>query len=90
MKITRIIPEELNELLTAIEREKINGVLFLSGDRHHTELTKVSRAGTYPLYDLTSSPLTSGSHADDGEPNTARVPRNTCQRAEFFGAAFYR
>lgn len=75
--------EELNELLTAIEREKIDGVLFLSGDRHHTELTKVPRAGTYPLYDLTSSPLTSGTHADNGEPNTARVPGTLVNERNF-------
>jgi alkaline phosphatase D len=35
-------------------------VLFLSGDRHFTELSKLERNGTYPLYDWTVSPLTSG------------------------------
>ena len=33
--------------------------MFLSGDRHFTELLKVERPGTYPLYEFTSSPLTS-------------------------------
>jgi len=40
----------------------INGVLFLTGDRHHSEIIKVEREGTYPLYDITCSPLTSGTH----------------------------
>ncbi len=40
-------------------RNRINGVMFLSGDRHRTELLKVERPGTYPLYELTCSPLTS-------------------------------
>jgi alkaline phosphatase D len=76
-------PDEMNELLTAIERENISGVLFLSGDRHHTELTKLERKGTYPLYDLTSSPLTSSSHADDGEQNTLRVQGTLVNQRNF-------
>ena len=39
--------------------QKIDGVVFLSGDRHFTELLKIDRPGTYPLYEFTSSPLTS-------------------------------
>lgn len=50
---------ELEELLDFIESEKISGVVFLTGDRHFTELLKVEREGMYPLYDFTCSPLTS-------------------------------
>ena len=39
--------------------QKIDGVLFVSGDRHFSELLKIERAGAYPLYEFTSSPLTS-------------------------------
>jgi alkaline phosphatase D len=39
--------------------QRIDGVLFLSGDRHFTELLKIDRPGTYPIYEFTSSPLTS-------------------------------
>jgi alkaline phosphatase D len=39
--------------------QRIDGVVFLSGDRHFSELLKVERLGTYPLYEFTSSPLTS-------------------------------
>ena len=67
-------PEERERLLSAIRDEKISGVFFLSGDRHMTELTILERAGTYPLYDLTVSPLTSGAFARGGEEkNTLRV-----------------
>ena len=52
--------EENQGLFKAIENAKIPGVLFVSGDRHHTILHKKERSGTYPLYDLTVSPLTSG------------------------------
>ena len=37
----------------------IEGVVFFTGDRHHTELLKINRPGSYPLYEYTSSPLTS-------------------------------
>lgn len=50
---------ERNKLFAAITAAKVPGVVFLSGDRHHSELTRMDRPGTYPLYDLTVSPLTS-------------------------------
>jgi alkaline phosphatase D len=53
-------PVEYNELMNFIQDNNINGVVFLTGDRHHSEIIKADRAGTYPLYDITSSPLTSG------------------------------
>ena len=55
-------PAELDELKKFIKDNKINGVLFFDGDRHHSEVIEVKQAGMYPLYDVTSSPLTSGSH----------------------------
>ncbi|MEA5458933.1 alkaline phosphatase D family protein [Arcicella sp. LKC2W] len=52
---------ERQELLKKITDAKIKGVLFFTGDRHHTVLQKLDRSGAnYPLYDLTVSPLTSG------------------------------
>ena len=59
-------PDERKKLLDAIVAEKIEGVIFLDGDRHHTELSKYTPSGFYPLYDLTISPLTSGAY--DGDP----------------------
>jgi alkaline phosphatase D len=59
-------PAEYYELMDFLKENKINGVLFLTGDRHHTEIIKVNREGTYPLYDITASPLTSGTHKFDG------------------------
>jgi alkaline phosphatase D len=42
-----------------LDTQRIDGVLFVSGDRHFSELLKIDRAGAYPLYEFTSSPLTS-------------------------------
>lgn len=68
-----VYPVERRKLIERITSAKIPGVLFLSGDRHHAELTKLERPGTYPLYDLTTSPLTAGTHNPGKEPNTLRV-----------------
>ncbi len=59
-------PVELHELLNFIRDNKIEGVVFLDGDRHHSEVIKIQDKGMYPLYDVTASPLTSGSNFFSG------------------------
>jgi alkaline phosphatase D len=59
-------PLEYNELMDFIREEKIEGVLFFTGDRHHSEVIKVQHKGLYPLYDVTCSPLSSGTHKFGG------------------------
>jgi alkaline phosphatase D len=79
-------PAERQRLFDALAAEGIPGVVFLSGDRHHTELTRLERPGTYPLYDLTVSPLSAGVSAPPAdERNTARV-EGTLVNALNFGA----
>ncbi|MFC3856280.1 alkaline phosphatase D family protein [Chitinophaga sp. GCM10012297] len=53
-------PVEYQSFMDFLERHSIPGILFLTGDRHHSEVVKLPRKGNYPLYDITSSPLTSG------------------------------
>lgn len=62
-------PIEFNELIEFLKEEKVNGVLFLTGDRHHSEIIRYDRADAYPLYDITSSPLTSGVSRVSNEGN---------------------
>lgn len=80
-------PEERNRLIEFIREAKIPGVLFLSGDRHMTELIKRQEPGLYPLYDFTSSPLTSGTAnpAKEEENNPARVPGTLVKGKRNFG-----
>lgn len=52
-------PAEYDELMSFIKEYKIRGIMFLTGDRHHSEVIKVDRPGHYPLYDITVSALTS-------------------------------
>lgn len=60
-------PAEYYELMNFLRDEKIDGVVFLTGDRHHSEIIKVQHNGLYPLYDITCSPLTSGTHTFGGK-----------------------
>ncbi len=73
---------EQKRLLDTLAKEKIEGLLFLSGDRHQSELTKRDREGLYPLYDLTVSPLTS-SPSNIKEDNTMRVPETLVSERNF-------
>jgi alkaline phosphatase D len=59
-------PSEYYEFINFLKEEKIEGVLFFTGDRHHSEVIKVSYEGLYPLFDVTSSPLSSGTHKFGG------------------------
>ncbi len=52
-------PKERLRIIEAIEKLRINGVIFLTGDVHYTELSKLDLTDGYPLYDITISPLTS-------------------------------
>jgi len=53
-------PGEHHAFMSWLENSGIEGVVFLSGDRHMSELLKQERAEAYPLYELTCSPLTAG------------------------------
>ncbi|MGJ8662967.1 MAG: alkaline phosphatase D family protein [Marinicella sp.] len=54
---------ERDPFLQWLDDNKITGVIFLSGDKHHTELLRADRPGAYPLYEITCSPLTAGTHS---------------------------
>ncbi|MCF6300221.1 MAG: alkaline phosphatase D family protein [Proteobacteria bacterium] len=53
---------ERDAFIKWLDEAKIEGLFFLSGDKHHTELLKINRENAYPLYELTCSPFTAGTH----------------------------
>lgn len=53
-------PQERELLLRRIEEERIPGVIFLTGDRHFSEISVLPLGNGQKLYDITSSPLTAG------------------------------
>jgi alkaline phosphatase D len=64
-------PHEQKRMLDLINRTKSNGVIFLSGDVHYAEISKLQEPGLYPLYDITSSGITST--WDFATPNSNRI-----------------
>jgi alkaline phosphatase D len=76
--------EERNRIIRLMTQEEIKGVIFFTGDRHHSELSKLERPNQYPLYDLTISPLTAGPHTTAAEePNYLRVPGTLVMERNF-------
>lgn len=53
-------PRERKKMVDLIRETKANGVVFLSGDRHLSELAVLDGEVGYPLYDITSSGLNQG------------------------------
>jgi alkaline phosphatase D len=79
-------PHEQRALIDQIIKRRISGVVFLSGDRHHTELVRIKPDGFYPLFDFTSSPLTSRGASADGEwKSPVRVPGTLVTKQRNFG-----
>lgn len=78
---------DYKELLSMIKQRKIPGVFFLSGDRHYSELLRLTDSMFYPLYDFTSSLLTAGlSGPRELEVNSPfRVPGTLVSDAHSFG-----
>jgi alkaline phosphatase D len=66
-------PIEFDDLMNFLITEKIEGVVFITGDVHHSEVIRFNRNAAYPLYDITSSPLTSGVFKVSGKENSARI-----------------
>ena len=78
-------PYEFNQLMRFISDQKIQGLLFLTGDRHHSEIIRFPRTGQYPLYDITASPYTSGIGKATGmeEKNPFRVDGTLVETQNF-------
>jgi alkaline phosphatase D len=65
------LPSEQQRMLRLIKESGVKGLVFISGDLHYSELSKISAEGHYDLYDLTSSGITEV--ADGVEKNSNRV-----------------
>lgn len=75
-------PEELNYLISEIKANQIDGVIFLTGDRHFSELSILKEDGLYPLHDFTVSPLNSGGYTPN-ENNTNRIAESLITERNF-------
>lgn len=66
------MPREKQRILDLLKATRANGVVFISGDRHWAELSRLDRPGDYPLFDLTSSALTEQHKRGTPTPNKFR------------------
>lgn len=64
--------EEREYLLQLLATNNIKNVVFLTGDRHFTELSEV-KLNSIRIIDLTASPLTSKPYSNSKEVNSNRV-----------------
>ena len=76
-----LFPFERERMFKLIEKTPANGVVFISGDVHWGELSKVERKGMYPIYDITSSGINKSWKSF--EPNSKRVGK--VMRENHFG-----
>lgn len=65
------VPHEQQKMISLIKKTKANGVIFISGDVHWGEISKMPVEASYPIYDVTSSGITQT--WDIIEPNKNRV-----------------
>lgn len=76
--------EERQYLLQKIRAAKIEGVVFLDGDRHHTILSmQQENNAVYPFYDLTCSSLTAGANKRAEPLNTSGIKETIVNQHNF-------
>jgi len=81
---SRFFSAERDSILAHIERENIKNVIFLTGDRHFTELSALQNAAGNWVYDLTTSPFTAGVNTRaKAENNSFQVEGTMVQEHNF-------
>ncbi len=76
--------KERTEIIEFIYKQKIKNVIFLTGDRHHSEISVLKSKNKPTIYDITNSPLTSH-HASENkdEINSLRVEGSLINQRNF-------
>jgi len=64
-------PNEQKRFVELVKKTRANGVMFITGDVHYAEISKFESDGCYPIYDITSSGLSSTWHF--ATPNANRI-----------------
>jgi alkaline phosphatase D len=75
--------KERKLLLQQIKDHRVDGVFFVTGDRHFSEISRIRRRDAYPLYDITVSPLTSSPITTRFNLNTHRVRKSLVRERNF-------
>jgi len=79
-------PEERDDFLTFLDKERITGVALLSGDRHNTQFF-TRKSGDTTLHEFSCSPLTSKiSKVGKAELENSRADRECSVETQNYGA----
>lgn len=76
-------PKEREELLQFIEKNQIQNVIFLTGDRHFSQCSRMFLESGVYVHDLTVSPLTSRPYSPEKEQNNHLIPSSTAGQRNF-------
>jgi alkaline phosphatase D len=80
-------PHERKRLFDLIATTRAEGVILLSGDRNLAEISRFDEAPAYPVYEITSSPMTQLFPPTGGgwseEPNRHRVSEGNFRHTNF-------
>ncbi len=75
---------ERTEIIEFIYKQNIKNVIFLTGDRHHSEISVLKNKNKPTIYDITTSPLTSHhASANKDEINSLRVKGSLINKRNF-------
>lgn len=78
---------ERNAFLAWLAAEKISGLVFLSGDRHNTQVFRLAQSGVPTVYEFSCSPLTSRlSKLDRRERANPRLVKELTVEKRNFGS----
>jgi alkaline phosphatase D len=78
-----VFPAEKEKIIQRLKEEKIKGVVWLSGDRHHSEVSRYKDVDGFLMYDITVSPLTSSPATNVNEINNYRIPESLFNKRMF-------
>lgn len=76
-------PKEQQKMYSLFQTLHINNALFISGDVHLAELSKIEVSGVHPLLDLTSSGLTDNKEQNVDIPNSNRIENSVYNETNF-------
>ena len=65
-------PHERERMMKLIDQTQAGGVVFLSGDRHRAEISRLVEGVPYPVFDVTSSGMNNASSGFRNEVNVHR------------------
>lgn len=71
------LPRERRRLLDLIGETRASGVVFLTGDRHWCEFSRIDSPAGYPIHDFTSSSMTQKHPRGTPTPNPNRFSETT-------------